>query len=489
MIERLPQYVLDATREYQIERQHSRTRTTGEVPENGSAESGIQAVPKFPMIGPAAFYGLPGEIIKTLEPITESDPNGLLLTLHAFFGNAIGRGPYYQVEGDRHGPNIFALLVGDTAKARKGTGAGRIKQLFRVADENWLKTRVHTGLSSGEGVISEVRDRVTKLENGEEKETDPGVIDKRLMILESEFAGALKAMERDGNILSRVLRDAWDGDMPLGTLTKSFKTRATGACISIVGHITGSELRRYLKATEAGNGFGNRILFGCVRRARELPFGGHLSEERICELGGCIEKKIRRARSIDGVAMAPDAQRLWRDVYHELSEGRPGLLGALTARAEAQVVRLALLYALWDDPPCNGRLSELIELPHLQAALAIWDYCEQSVRYLFGNALGDPVADRIFERLKQVAPGSLSLTDIHGLFSRHVGAGEVTRALEELARLNLAIRSSAMTNGRPAEIWTYRCEESELSELSREHGGLSSHNSLLSRRQMCSTGA
>jgi Protein of unknown function (DUF3987) len=193
------------------------------------------------------------------------------------------------------------------------------------------------------------------------------------LVLESEFAGALKVMERDGNILSRVLRDAWDGDT-LGTMTKSSRTRATGACISIIGHITAAELRRYLNATEAGNGFGNRFLFGCVRRARELPFGGHLEDERIEELARRIQEKISRARSISKIAMAPDARRLWRDVYHELSEGRPGLLGALTARAEAQVVRLSLLYALWDDPPCNGNISELIEAAHLKAALAVWEF-------------------------------------------------------------------------------------------------------------------
>ena len=56
-------------------------------------------------------------------------------------------------------------------------------------------------------------------------ETDPGVPDKRLMIVESEFAGTLTVARRDGNILSRVLRDGWDrGD--LATLTKSSPARA-----------------------------------------------------------------------------------------------------------------------------------------------------------------------------------------------------------------------------------------------------------------------
>jgi hypothetical protein len=50
------------------------------------------------------------------------------------------------------------------------------------------------------------------------------------------------------------------------------------------------------------------------------------------------------------------------EVYPSLSAERPGLLGAVTARAEAQCVRLALLYTLLD-----GKAN--IEVPHLDAAL------------------------------------------------------------------------------------------------------------------------
>jgi hypothetical protein len=415
-------------------------------------DSSSSSFNSFPKMSDAAFYGLPGEIVSALAPHTESDPVGLLLTLHSMFGNAIGRGPYYPVEGDRHGTNLFVLEVGLTAKARKGTGAGRIRQLFRVADEMWLNTRVQSGLSSGEGLIWEVRDPIVRMNDGQEQEIDHGAADKRLLILQGEFAGTLVTMGREGNILSHVTRDAWDGH-PLRTLTKNSPARAMGHCISIVGHITQDELRRYLTKTEMGNGFGNRFLFTCVRRARELPFGGKLDDQRIQELGAKIAEKIRRAKSIDRVTREAGARRLWKAVYHDLSEGRPGLLGALTARAEAQVVRLALLYALWGDPPSNGHLTELIMEPHLRTALAVWEYCEQSVRYLFGETLGDPVADTLLQALKLAGDDGLTRSEISGLFQRNRSADEIGRALEELSRLNLAraIRSSKGT-GRPRTI-------------------------------------
>lgn len=39
---------------------------------------------------------------------------------------------------------------------------------------------------------------------------------------------------------------------------------------------------------------------------------------------------------------------LWQAIYHDLSEGKPGLLGAVLSRAEAQVLRLSVFYALLD---------------------------------------------------------------------------------------------------------------------------------------------
>src|SRR5438874_7430975 len=88
---------------------------------------------------------------------------GLLLSAHVFFGNCIGRGPHYKVEATEHGTNLFVVKVGDSSKARKGTGEDRVLSFFRHVDDEWTGRRVHTGLSSGEGVIWEVRDPIIKL--------------------------------------------------------------------------------------------------------------------------------------------------------------------------------------------------------------------------------------------------------------------------------------------------------------------------------------
>jgi hypothetical protein len=123
--------------------------------------TGFEASPRdWPIMAEEAYHGLPGEVVHQIEPNTESDPAGLLVTFLAEVGNCIGRGAHFVIEDDKHFCKIWAVLVGETAKARKGTGTKRIDRLMRTADEVWHERCTVTGLSSGEGLIYRVRDPV-----------------------------------------------------------------------------------------------------------------------------------------------------------------------------------------------------------------------------------------------------------------------------------------------------------------------------------------
>ena len=87
--------------------------------QNTSADAGEAAWPVMPA---AAYYGLVGEVVATIAPHTEADPVALHLHYLTSFGNAIGRGPYYQVEATPHFANLFLITIGRTSRARKGTG-------------------------------------------------------------------------------------------------------------------------------------------------------------------------------------------------------------------------------------------------------------------------------------------------------------------------------------------------------------------------------
>ena len=399
-----------------------------------------------------AFHGLAGKVVHLIAPHSEADPAALLLQFLVAFGNAIGRGPFFEVEGDRHATNLFTVMVGETAKARKGTSWSRIRRLFLLAEEAWVTDRVESGLSSGEGLIWAVRDPIVRQErirDGNETRyemviSDPGVEDKRLLVLEEEFASTLRVMGREGNTLSPTIRRAWDNGN-LSSLVKNSPCRASGALISIIGHITTHELRQYLERTEAANGFANRFLFVCVRRSKLLPEGGCLSDSDLGPLARQVDRALASARRIQAVSRNNEATILWQTVYPELSEGRPGLLGAVISRAEAQTMRLAMLYALLDG-------SSSITATHLNAALAVWEYCEASARSIFGTALGDRVADRILNALRS-NPDGLMRTDISDLLGRNKDQATIDRALSLLASVGVATCGREQSGGRPSERW------------------------------------
>jgi hypothetical protein len=388
-----------------------------------------------PILAAAALTGLGGEVVRTIEPYTEADPVAVLVQLLAAFGNLVGPGPHFRVEHTQHPPRLFVVLVGESSKARKGQSWSTPKHMLSQVDEAWTM-RIKSGLSSGEGLIYAVRD-----ENA--MEGDPGEPDKRLFVMEEEFAQALKVMQRHGNILSVVIRDAWDHGN-LGALTKNNAVHSTGAHVAVVGHITTAELLRMLTATEQANGFANRFLWTVVHRSKVIASPKGVPPELLDPLVTRLKEAAAAARSRGELGRDRDAEELWERVYPELSEGTPGLFGAVLNRGEAQVMRLALLYALLDTSPA-------IRPDHLKAGLAVWEYAQTSVRQIFGTKLGDPTADRILSALRD--RGEVDETGLHRLFQNNISDAEMNRATDLLFRHRLAEAEVVRTGGRPKVVW------------------------------------
>jgi bifunctional DNA primase/polymerase-like protein/uncharacterized protein DUF3987/primase-like protein len=405
----------------------------------------------WPTLAPEALYGLAGEVVALFEPHTEADPVALQLQFMAAFGSAIGRGAYVMVEGTRHYTNLFGVLVGETSKSRKGTAGDRIRQVFRLVAPIWEQDRIRGGLSSGEGLVWQIRDEVTKTnKSGKQIIVVDGVADKRLLLDEREFFAALTVMKREGNIVSRMVRDAWDG-RPLASLTKNDPTQCLEPHVSLIGHITEDELRLHLDQISMANGYANRLLFTCVRRSKFLPFGGSLEQDALDTLAKKVRKAYRKHYKVEReLKLDDEARKLWAKVYRGLSEGKFGLLGAITGRAEAQTIRLALLYAVLDGE------EEHIKVVHLRAALALWKYCEDSARYIFGASLGDTLADTLLQALRSA--GGMSRTEIRDHFKRNVNSGKLDAALKLLKKHGMAkceMRSKPGSRGGPkVEFWS-----------------------------------
>jgi len=355
-----------------------------------------------PELDDAALHGPAGEIVRRLAPFTEADPAAMYAQLLTGVGSLIGRGAWFVADGARHHVNLFTVIVGRTAKARKGTAWERVEHVLKELDELWFSTRVKSGVVSGEGVIQAFQ----------EDEQD-----KRLLLMEGEFGQVLQCMKREGNTVSVLLRNGWDGRR-IAVLRRKDPLEVEGAHLSMVGHITFSELQRLLTSVDISNGLANRCLWVMAARSQLLPDGGETPDldAPLNELHAAVTAARARGRLVRDRA----AGARWQSIYAELSAEPEGALGEVLSRSEAQVMRLALLLALLDQAPVIG-------CRHLDAALALWRYCEASATYLFDQPCPKPKAKKILAALQQ--HGSLTMSQIHKLFSNRASKAEIQQAL------------------------------------------------------------
>lgn len=377
---------------------------------------------------PAAFHGVIGDLCKIIEPHTESDIAAVLFQSLIMIGNMLGRcSAHFVAEGTAHFCNEFICIVGATAKGRKGSSFGQVRRVLGRVDDEWNKKRIKSGLTSGEGLIFHVRDEMREIKQSkgkmEEVVTDPGERDKRLLIVEEEFSSALKSMSREGNTLSGVMRQAWDSPLVLAPMTKNNRITASHPHVSIIAHITKDELSKCLKSVENTNGVTNRFLWACARRSKSLPLGGAVRDEDIAAIAQRIDCAVGWTQSRqEAIDFDSEANELWHTVYDELGEVPSGVVGAVMSRAEPHVRRLATIYAAMDRSPT-------ISQNHLLAALEVWRYSADSVKWIFdagsGSAKQDKLRDRILAEIKGAAEIGVSRGYLRARFGGDVKKSDV----------------------------------------------------------------
>jgi hypothetical protein len=418
-----------------LERAVTRAEEIRELRSSGQLEAEWKPPSPWPEpLAPEAFHGLAGDVVRAIDPGTEADPAAILIQLLTAFGNVIGRSGHYMVGVKAHYPNLYTVVVGQTARARKGTSWSWVRVLFpNDWTDDWSR-RCRSGLSTNEGLIRHLRD-------------DPpeGRGDKRLLTVEEEFAAVLRCASRDGNTISSGLRQLWDGDSA-STLTRKDPLEVEGAHFSLIGHCTREELTHSLTETDKANGLANRIIWMAAKRSKLIPRSNgalHLGdlESRVCNA-------VARARRAGRMRWSAEAGRAWDAGYEALTQDRPGLLDLITCRAEAQVVRLSLIYALLDG-------EDDIGLVHLQAALAVWRYSYASCRWIFGgdDGTGDDDADEILAYLQAAGRKGLTKTEIHRLFNGNRTAKQIDHALGVLVQADLVVPGRNASGGRAAVPW------------------------------------
>lgn len=398
----------------------------------------------WPVMGPDAFQGLAGEIVDLVMPTTEGDPVAVLAAVLTWFGIAVGNGPHVYVGSTRHAANLYAVIVGDTAKARKGVSGAVIREVLRLADED---LDIAGGVSTGEGIIYGLRDPRLEFDPKTRSfvERDAGVRDKRSLIVESEFGRLLRVATRQASTLTSVLRQAWDGDV-LSVKVKGDLGgyRATGAHVGLLGNVTREELAELLTRSDQENGFANRILWLAVRRSKMLPLPPRLGDLRpvTARLLGSLDAAGRRGEMTFDRA----GQGLWVASYEGLATSRGGPASKLTDRSEAQARRLSLVYALLDGAE---RISEV----HVRAALAVVEYAGATAEMLVGREADDPRAERVLEALRLADGRRLERSRVRAVLGGRATPADLDAIRDRLVADGAIAVDEQVTNGRPAEVW------------------------------------
>jgi primase-like protein/uncharacterized protein DUF3987 len=437
-------------------RERPKASKTSAQPVGDEQEEISDALQAWPIMQSKAMHGIVGRIALLATENSEADPVAVMATTLAYAAAEFGRGQYTRVGDAVHHSRHFNALVGQSSRARKGTSFKPVERIFKRAELMRLE-RAHSSqapfpsglsltvkpgpLSSGEGLIYAVRDA-----DGEGEDKDHGVTDKRLLVVEEEFGTALRMFQRQGNSLSTTLRTFWDGSTA-APMTKNNRLVATEPHVNIVGHITRPELGSLLTGTEIWNGFGNRFQWFCARRHRVVPLPKPMPDDQVEEIAQELARVISYAHGHSGreLVLSNAAQDHWCNVYAELTQDHPGILGAVTSRQEAHARRVALTYAQLDG-------SDRIEIVHLEAALALCRYAFDSAVYLFRDEEVDPVAQKIVEALRE---GPKTQNQLNELFHGHKKSEEIGRVLEYLQERGRITMTKQPTAGAPRKVWSF----------------------------------
>lgn len=390
-----------------------------------------------PVLAPEAYHGILKEVAMIATRTSEASPVAVIANFIVTFSAMIGRVRFQHIgDGTCHARPFF-LIVGRTGKARKGTAEFTVMRIFKRVNEllkdDYPPLRRHDGgLSTGEGLGYSLRDLV----KDDEGIGNGGTDDKRLLVVESEFGGAMAAAAREKNTLSATIRTAWDGK-DIAPLVKNAAWCASDPHICMVGHITAPELINRMSDVDALSGFLNRFVILHVARAKLVPMPCKTPDEDIERIAEAVVKAVCfaigddvTAKNTQPVTMSPDAVNFWCRHYSALTAEQPGIAGALLVRTEIYARMLAMIFALLDQ-------AAVIEVVHLKAALAWIDYWQSSVTYIFQTLSAKAEASRLDESANEVlefirANKKCSRTQITTGFRNRLSSGQITGILNHL---------------------------------------------------------
>jgi hypothetical protein len=397
--------------------------------------------PRVPVLGAAAFHGVVGDFLHTIEAETESALPAIGAMTLTRLGTLIGRRAALNIGEHRQHANLFVAIVGPTSSGAKGTADIASRKLIELVCPKFATVHEVGGFGSGEALFDDVADDV-----------DPPN-EKRRVVTEDEFSVVLRVSRRESSILSEMIRKAFDY-RPLQHRTRTGGKRwATDHHISVVGSTTPAELRALSAELDIENGWLNRFLFVDSRLVRLLPFGGHFDPAALRRIANRIDTALgvlEQRPAINGIAVhyrldeGSAAAQLWAPWYGQVRDGvGSGALAAVTRRQHVQAARLAVIYAVLDQ-------SLTIEPEHLRAGQAWCDFGVQTAANLFGPVAGSAL--KLLVAIREMGEDGLDGRSQSAVFGRNVKAAVIEEFRRHLEALALVRTFSVSTGGRPRQL-------------------------------------
>jgi hypothetical protein len=432
--------------------------------EDGEFSDYVLPRPKLPAI---ALHGQLGRMAEAACSNSEAVPASVAIHILARFAATLGRTAYIQIGDHKRHLRMFSLIVGPTAKGRKGTSSEMPNRLFESVHSDYLVSAGFlpleklTALSTGEGLIQKVRDPYSWT-TGDKEHNDPGVSDKRLLCDISEFAGVLAQGRREGATLSTVLRDAFDGVVMTTPSATAFR-RASDTHVCVVGSVPETEIVKNLNDVEKTNGFANRFPMFYSARTKIVPSPKPTDPMLMAQFARHVADAIWFGSRVGLVEMDDDALSLWETTLYRRIEDQtyPELIDSLLGRRSLHTMIFAALIALFDH-------KSKIDADHLLAADAWMEYWEQTVLFVFSTAESNEKAikdkalqDQLVKMIDELGGVKVSHTALatkatNKYQRRDLTAVDVKRAMEALQRESPPrIHTETMTTaGRPANYYT-----------------------------------
>lgn len=433
-----------------------------------------------PRPDPACLHGLVGDVARAGSSTTEANSFAVAANFITFMGCAVGRGPYMPVGNTWHHARIFGLHVGRSGRGRKGDAVSLISRIETAMKEisKDATPQVHRGgLSSREGLVSLIHDGYS---DGS-KEVEP-IRDKRLLVVESEFANVLQQSRREGNTLSSALRDCWDG-VSMKPATKSSRLWATDPHIGLMGAITPGELLGLMASRELTNGFANRFLMFWAERTKMLAFPCATPQEEVDTLARRVLRvldfcKAERWAEKDHmrVNLSSSARERYEFLYNsELNDNSAGeRITALVERRAPMLLRLAMIFALCD-------LTATVEVPHINAALSWIRFSVDSIKFIFGSASDEMQMLETNETAQKIIAFLAAKTRVTRsritteCFQGHVNKTRIDAALDELLKCSpprIQVQEDRSGGGRPTKFYELAANNANYANNQNSHGSV-----------------